>query len=217
MAPPIRYKLFDGKDGLQLRGSALTAWAGGVERGRAEVSEAADLGLLMRSYEVQDLLPDLIFCHSKPEWHELAINFRYSLRTNREVHGYVVFLGQRLPWVARRGVHPDFMLPDQPCRGQRSWLRPEDEKDGVGLEFAVPSDIIDYPDPVVVRRTALALERFIYNLRDDWPMELPYRSSFTNLFSAREPMWPANLPRLISLTDISKVSFVFAGSSEAAE
>jgi hypothetical protein len=81
-------------------------------------------------------------------------------------------------------------VPDRP------WLH-EDEQ-GKGFEFHLPPALSEHPDPVVVRRLTLAIESFIYKIRDGWPVDVPYLYHFDNLFSELSPMYAGQGPAVVT-------------------
>lgn len=205
----ISYQEFDGANGLALEQGVLTAYADGEVIGRAKVSGAADLGQLMRTYEIQYLLPDLIFCYDRPAWYEVMIDYTGSIKERREVHGTILFEGRPRTWSAKFRSHPDFGHGDLVPTKQRPWVRPQEVEKSMGLEFYLPQNILDYDDPVVCRRIAIALEEFVYALRDPrFEIKLPRPRAFGNMFSADTPMWAANLPRVCSVPETDFAGYI---------
>lgn len=185
----VTYKPFDGRDGLAVEGDLALAYVDGAKVGSARMRTPVALETLLSSYAFPSLFPQAVFCHTQPETHQVVVDYQYTLERKREIHGWITFCGTRYRWWGtwrqmpkRSGVIP----PDRP------WLHADEI--GKGLEFHLPPAISELPDPVIVRRLALALEGFIYALRDGFPVDLPFRYQFDNLFSLASPMWSGEGP-----------------------
>lgn len=186
----VIFKSFDGRDGLLERRDDVLAYVGERVVAAAEKPPETSLEDLAYTYRVLELFPDLVFCYTRPTRTELAIDI-WS-RHDRQLDGMMLYNGVMLPWQVRWMRDPIFDLADELPAGQRSWVRKEDG--GWGLRFHLPGAVHDQGDPVVMRRTALALEEFVYALRDRYDVDLPYRREFMNLFSLDMPTWRVNLP-----------------------
>lgn len=207
--PVISYRVFDGRDGLDIRGNELVAFFAGQPVHAVEISAAADLDLLLRTYTVPKLMPDLTFCYSRHQVFEVLIDFLDSDPVRQEVQGSIVFEGKRYGWSAKMRVHPDFAEEDLIPEEQRSWMRRSDVEKSRGLEFYLPSVVRDHNDPVVTKRCALALAGFVGALRDGYELNLPQVRQFDNLFSSEFPMWAANLPRVADGAPAEHRAFAF--------
>jgi hypothetical protein len=186
-----RYQPFDGRDGLRLDGATLSAWRGGKLLATASAPPGALLEELLRSYRLPELFPDLVFTHTEPATYLVLIDYSYTLTHRREIHGWLTFEGTRFRWIAKWRKLPKgagSISPDRP------WLHAEEVERGEGLEFHLPPPLANHPDPVVVRRLALAIEAFVFALRDGWPIDIPFRYQFDNLFSQRQPIWQGEGP-----------------------
>lgn len=199
----VKYAPYDGSDGLRLEKGALTAYYQGAPVGQVEISESSSLEALMADYSVPSLFPDLLFCYTRPAWYEIAINFSYAIKQRQEVHGELNFEGRHYLWWARMTRYPDFASTHLVPPGQRTWLKPEEIAESKGLEFYIPPHIANHEDPVVTRRVAMALEQFVYAIRNGYLRDAyiferkPLQRAFDNFFSIDAPMWEANLPRVL--------------------
>lgn len=200
----VKYAPFDGRDGLQLEKGTLTCFYEGSPVGSVDVAESRKLEELMEDYAIPTLFPDLVFRYTNPAWYEISINFSYANKQRQSVHGELNFEGRHYLWWARMTMNPDFRATHLVPHGQRNWLREDEVKAAKGLEFYIPPVIANHEDPVVTRRVALALEQFVYGIRNGFLRgpyiydRKPQRRSFDNFFSIDEPMWSANLPRVVA-------------------
>lgn len=187
----IEYRPLTKGNGIFLDGEDVVIYSASQEIARVKLLEpVSDLTSLLLSYRVPDMFPDLVFCHTKPENHIVSIDYSYTLQRKREVHGWITLEGDRFRWWARWKEMP---------RGSgeisldRTWLH-ADEIGKMGFEFCIPPALARLPDPLVVRRLVLALESFIYALREGWDIDIPYRHQFNNLFSSQSSLWRGDPP-----------------------
>ncbi len=199
----VKYAPTDGENGLSLERGVLSAHYQGAVVSQVKVSDKSDLQELLDDYAVPTLFPDLLFCYTRPAWYEIAINFTYAVKQRQEVHGELNFEGRRYLWWAKMARYPDFGATYLVPPGQRTWLRADEVADSEGLEFFVPPHIARHEDPVVTRRVAMALEQFVYAIRNGYLRDAyiydrkPLQRAFDNFFSIDIPMWQANLPRVL--------------------
>jgi hypothetical protein len=186
----ITYQPYRGSNGIDLDGQDVVVYADGREVSRqALTSPAQSIELLLCSYEVPDMFPGLVFCHTEPETHVVIIDYSYTLPKNREIHGWITLEGDRYHWWAR---WRELIRGSGEVPADRPWLHAEELNKG--FEFCLPPALSQLPDPLVVRRIVLALESFIYAIRDGWPIDIPYRYHFDNLFSADASLWRGEPP-----------------------
>jgi hypothetical protein len=195
--PVVRYQeLIDG-EGLAFVGNVLSAYKGGVIVAENEVAEHVSLRELMLEYLVLALLPKAVFSHSQPKEFDVEITLSV-LALPGENTGTITINGEDEMWVARRNAHPDFRCTDKVVLEGRPWAK-ADNSDGWGWEFLLPAFWQTYPDLLVPKRLALALEAFLDDIASGRELPNPYRRHFNNLFSAASPAWRINLPRIISI------------------
>jgi hypothetical protein len=206
--PIVTYQPFTGRDGVAVEEHQVVAYAEGQEVARAPLSSPATAAELLGSYEVVDLLPQAVFCYTKHESHIVTVDFSYALPKSRDIHGWVTLEGVRHRWSARwrelpkgSGVIP----PDRP------WLH--DNEIGMGFEFHMPPALSEHPDPVIVRRLTLAIESFIYKIRDGWPVDIPFLYHFDNLFSALTPMWGGEAPAVVTVKESPLIRVIERGGT----
>jgi hypothetical protein len=199
----VKYAPYDGDNGLRLEKGILACYYQGTMVGKVDVAETRTLEDLMADYSVASLFPDLLFCYTRPAWYEIAINFSYAIKARQEVHGELNFEGRHYLWWARMNRNPDFAATHLVPPGQRTWLKREEVEHSKGLEFFIPPHIAKHEDPVVTRRVAMALEQFVYAIRNGYLRDAyiyerkPLQRAFDNFFSIDAPMWEANLPRVL--------------------
>lgn len=186
----ITYKPFLDTDGIDLEGNDVVVYANGCEVARKELKDPpSSVELLLCSYEVPDMFPALVFCHTAPETHVVIIDYSYTLPKNREIHGWLTLEGERYRWWAR---WREMIKSSGEIPADRPWLHADELNKG--FEFYLPPTLSQLPDPLIVRRIVLALESFLYALRDGWPIDIPYRYHFDNLFSADASLWRGEPP-----------------------
>jgi hypothetical protein len=161
------------------------------------IGEGVPLRELLLTYQVLELLPDTSFSFSEPT--EFAVEIVPSVFSLAdEVTGTINVNGVEGLWVARRNAHPDFRLAHQLSANARPWAN---NADGWGWEFLLPAVWQTYPDLAVGRRLALALESFVEDSARSRDLPIPYRWQFSNVFSASNPIWYLNLPRIVSMAE----------------
>lgn len=191
--PIVSYQPYRGLGGLDVVDGEAIAYVDGLEVERTKLSSPVGLEELLASYEAPRMFPRLIFCHTKPEYHTVTMDYSYSLPKSREVHGWVTLEGTRHRWVAKWRQLPK---GSGAVSEDRPWLHSDEV--GIGFEFHLPPPLANHPDPVIVRRVALAIERFIFALRDGWPVDIPFKYYFDNLFSIDSPMWAGEGPAVVT-------------------
>ena len=193
---PVHYQEHDGRDGLTIEHGRIVAYRDGAAAAKAPAPAGAQLRQLMLNYQVIGLLPAIEFCHTTPASFQLEIELD-QFHLPDELTGKVTINGDKQMWVARYTRHPDFRNADQVPDAHQPYI----SDDGRGFEYLLPGVIQTHPDKLVARRLACALDRFLCAVVTGRPFAMPYRAQFTNVFSAADPAWRINLPRVISLDE----------------
>lgn len=190
----VLYHPYDGADGLQVLEGNLRAWAEGDIVGETKLPESEDLPSLLARYRVPALLPDLRFAFEGQEI-TIDLSLEAEIFVDKSLTGIATWQGSRQEyresWMVDRIQSKRFLENDVP-EGQRPWA--EGDTPGWGWRVVPPPTMSFYGDPVLEKRTALAIESFVYSLAEGREMAMPYRRRFTNIFSASEPMWRDDVP-----------------------
>lgn len=195
----VLYRPYDGSDGLQSRGAELVAWSGGEEVGRASLAEEEDIQFLLSDFRVADLFPDLQFT-LVPE--EIVADLELDL--DRLVGGVLLGEGRFLDsdfadrifyWEAEYSRGKEFLLPAPD--GTRPWAAEEER--GYGWNIFLPDSVWSDVDFVFRQRLSLAIEAFLYALASRQEIPIPYLRRVSNVFSAENPAWRHNIPRVIRM------------------
>lgn len=192
MEHPVRYyPLFEG-NGLSLDDNLLGAYIDDQLVGQTEVDTTADLDFLLESYMVPQLLPNLSFSYTEPRRVVMEMNLDFSIPGT--LFGSYKIDGVKDLWRAECVRHGVFLHAGAVPPGVRPWA--DDDEPGSGWQFVLPPSLRYQPDQVLIRRSAVALEAFVYALDTGREIELPYKRAFDNIFSVDKPMWSFNLPRI---------------------
>lgn len=190
----VLYHPYDGSDGIQVLEGNLRAWREGQVVGETKLSEDEDLPSLLAAYRVPSLLPDLQFAFEAQEV-TIDMALEAEIFVDKSLTGTASWQGSRQeysePWMVDRIQSARFTQNDVP-EGARPWA--DGDTPGWGWRIVVPSTMAFYGDPVLEKRTALAIESFVYSLAEGREMTMPYRRRFNNVFSASAPMWRDDVP-----------------------
>jgi hypothetical protein len=186
----VSYKAYDGSNGLQVKDDTLYAWVDGKKVGEVALDKSEDLETLLLTYKVPALLPDLQFSLSGKE-EEIDIELEINFQLGKSLFGTASFQDAVGFWEAER-VGSETLARGHVPDGERPWV--EEEENGFGWEITLPRLLMENPDPVIRKRAALSIEAMIYFIAAGRRIPLPYGRRISNVFSAKEPMWPDNIP-----------------------
>jgi hypothetical protein len=205
MSRIVRYQRFDGTDGLTTTGGELRAYRGGELVAAAKTDGALDE--LLAGYIALGLLPDVEFTYTTPREYvvEVGIDFQYG---GREINGRLKLPGSEydgadLIWRAELTNHPEFLRAGELPEGARPWVskvggRTPDQ----GWEITLPPAILGSRDVALIRRVGETIEAYLCAIEADRPVDHPYRRKISNVFSAHDPLWAVNLPRILTPEEI---------------
>jgi len=187
----IAYQPFDGSNGLQLQARTLSAYKEGEEVGRVVVEDQQNLDSLLAFYTIPNLLPDFDFAYEgKRRLRQLELDADFP--SEHTLGGHLKTQDEAGYWAAEYIGNNVFLLDEQLPPDVRPWV--DSEKIGYGWQIQLPGFLAVELDSVLRRRAALAIEEFLYGLKNKTIETIPWRKKIDNVFSATQPMWSQPLP-----------------------
>lgn len=189
-------------DGISLDGDRLTLWAGGEELISSQLSrEMTEMSLdeMLETHEIPNLFPSFEFALSEEliVWDleiDTSMSARGAILGELCVIGGTGEIGESGLWEAQRARGAAFHFSAREL-ALRPWLNSE-EVSGEGWAFSLPLFVAVHQDQILRKRTAAAIEAFIYSLQAQREINLPYRRRVTNSFSHRDPIWSEDTPAI---------------------